>query len=364
MMDSLWKLAGLATSAPERAPEPTKNVDGLWTTIDGAAPSPRSGHASVVANSVMYVLGGYDKGQCFGDIHAYDLTRREWSKVDWGGAANFAAGCASHAMCVSPDETSIYVYGGSGPRWGAANRDKLLQFTLSTQQWSVVATAGTPPPPGYGQSMVAIGSKLYLFGGTSGHDYHNDLFVFDATTSAWSCAAVTGAKPSPRYKHGAVVVGNDMYIVGGGLYGPRKGPIDLFKFDTLTSHWTEVVCVGDVPPARLAHSVVLHIDSLGQPALLVFGGRDFTEKRTNGLWSLHLPTATWTKLVGSASEAPDALVFHTAVMWQQRMVVFGGTKEAAGQSPDEAERSNALVEYCGVSDERHWVLVASEGDDA
>ncbi|EQC41160.1 hypothetical protein SDRG_01138 [Saprolegnia diclina VS20] len=361
MMDGLWKLAGLATSTPKQSHAPSMNVDGLWATIDGdsAAPSPRSGHASVVANSIMYVLGGYDQGQCFGDIYAYDLMRREWSKVDWGGAANFAVGCASHATCVSADETSIYVYGGSGPRWGAANRDKLLQFTLATQQWSVVSTAGTPPPPGYGQSMVAIGSKLYLFGGTSGHDYYNDLYVFDATTFMWSRAAVTGPKPSARYKHEAVVVGHDMYVVGGGLYGPPKGPIDVFKFDTLTAQWAKIACVGDVPPARLAHSVVLHIDSLGQPALLLFGGRDFTEKRTSGLWSLHLPTSTWTKM----SEAPDALVFHTAVMWQQRMIVFGGSRDAPGQSPDETERSNALVEY-GVVDDNHWVLVASEGDDA
>ncbi|EQC41166.1 hypothetical protein SDRG_01143 [Saprolegnia diclina VS20] len=323
----LARRLGFAVDEPaEEDPEPeTTDHESLWTKlrVSGAQPPVRSGHASVVVNGMMYVFGGYNDGNCHFDLYAFDLTHHHWTKLENKGVVS-PDGRASHAWCASADETKLYLFGGSGPHWGQTNMGKLLQFTLATQKWSVVTTAGTHPPPGYGQSMVAIGSKLYLFGGTSGHVYVNDLFIFDQVTATWSCAAATGTKPSPRYKHQAVVSGNDMYIIGGGLYDPPKGPIDMYKFDALSSHWTKVECVGDLPRSRIAHSVVLHTTSSGKATFLMFGGRDETGTRLNELSSLDLATSTWVRLSEDA-KAPDARDFHTGVMWESAMYVFGGS---------------------------------------
>ena len=48
-----------------------------WTEIQctGSIPSPRLGHAAVLADNVMYVFGGYDPvGTILGDLTALDLS--------------------------------------------------------------------------------------------------------------------------------------------------------------------------------------------------------------------------------------------------------------------------------------------------
>lgn len=98
---------------------------------------------------------------------------------------------------------------------------KLLRFDLLTQMWHIVETVGGQhPPPGYGQTMCSIGSRLFLFGGTTGHIYVNALFVFDIPTSTWKKVEGTGQVPSPRYKHQVVASQGHMYLFGGGLYDP------------------------------------------------------------------------------------------------------------------------------------------------
>ncbi|RHY27111.1 hypothetical protein DYB32_007516 [Aphanomyces invadans] len=233
-------------------------------------------------------------------------------------------GRASHAWCSSTDETKLYLFGGSGPHWGQTNMGKLLQYSLHTHDWSIVPTTGTHPPPGYGQSMVSINHKLYLFGGTSGHVYVNDLFVFDEVQLSWVLLTTHGAKPSPRYKHQAVVVGNDMYIIGGGLYDPPKGFIDMHKFDTLTSTWSPVPCTGALPCSRIAHTVSVYNNTSASPKFILFGGRDETGMRLNELSEFDVASSTWVQL-DDDSNAPDARDFHTSAVSGDSMYVFGGS---------------------------------------
>ncbi|KAF0698174.1 Aste57867_11159 [Aphanomyces stellatus] len=317
-------------------------VETDWTKlhVSGSKPPVRSGHSSVVGtllltrhhqphvratlvNGVMYIFGGYNEGNCHYDLYAFNLVHHHWTKLaNRGGIV--PDGRASHAWCASTDETKLYLFGGSGPHWGQTNMGKLLQFSIATHEWTIVPTTGTHPPPGYGQSMVSIHNKLYLFGGTSGHVYVNDMYVFDELLGAWTCLVTHGTKPSPRYKHQAVVVGRDMYIIGGGLYDPPKGFIDMHKFDTLTSTWSPVTCVGALPCSRIAHTVTVYAPDAASPQFLMFGGRDEAGVRLNELSQFDVTTATWTRLEEDAN-APDARDFHTSAVWGHAMYVFGGS---------------------------------------
>ncbi|OQR80861.1 hypothetical protein THRCLA_11922 [Thraustotheca clavata] len=322
---SLARRLGFSTSdALDEAKEAAIEHESQWTKlrVSGALPPIRSGHASVVVNGIMYVFGGYNDGNCHYDLYAFDLMHHHWTHIE-NKSNVYPDGRASHAWCASADQTKLYLFGGSGPHWGQTNMGKLLQFTIAIQKWSIVPTNGTHPPPGYGQTMVSIKNKLYLFGGTSGHVYVNDLYIFDQDTLTWACIATTGNKPSPRYKHQAAVVGSDMYIIGGGLYDPPKGLIDVFKFDTITCHWSQMECFGDVPRSRIAHSVVVQDEN----TFLMFGGRDENGTRMNELSSLDVTTATWARLSDDV-KAPDARDFHSGVMWKHSMYIFGGSNGA------------------------------------
>ena len=232
-----------------------------------------------LVNGMMYVFGGYNDGNCHFDLYAFDLTHHHWTKLENKGVVS-PDGRASHAWCASADETKLYLFGGVGPALGVRPTwasSSSLRWRRKNGAWS------RRPVRTRRRGMARVWSRSApsstSLGVPSGHVYVNDLFVFDQVTATWSCAAATGTKPSPRYKHQAVVSGNDMYIIGGGLYDPPKGPIDIYKFDALSSHWTKIECVGDLPRSRIAHSVVLHTTSSGKATFLMFGGRDETGVR-------------------------------------------------------------------------------------
>mmetsp|Transcript_32071 Transcript_32071/g.108930 ORF Transcript_32071/g.108930 Transcript_32071/m.108930 type:complete len:99 (-) Transcript_32071:565-861(-) len=55
-----------------------------WTQVksSGSSPSPRSGAASVIVGSHMYIFGGYGGGGRLDDFHCFDLDNTIWSRVE------------------------------------------------------------------------------------------------------------------------------------------------------------------------------------------------------------------------------------------------------------------------------------------
>lgn len=68
------------------------------------------------------------------------------------------------------------------------------------------------------------------FGGTDGKYYYNDTWCFDSTTSKWSELSCIGFIPSSREGHTAAFVDDVMYIFGGrGVDGHDLGDLAAFK---------------------------------------------------------------------------------------------------------------------------------------
>lgn len=283
---------------------------------------------------MMYVFGGYNDGNCHNDIYAFDLIRHHWTRIETSNGIS-PDGRASHAWCASTDKTKLYLFGGSGPHWGQTNMGKLLQFSIRDKNWTIVDAEGAHPPPGYGQSLCSINNKLYLFGGTSGHVYVNDLYVFDELTKVWRKVETAGKRPSPRYKHQIATVGNRMYVVGGGLYDPPKGPIDTFYLDVDTFTWHQLDCSGDVPKSRIAHTISQM--SSDPTRLLMFGGRDDSGTRRNELSELNVETGVWRIFEPQEGCQPDARDFHSSVVHEDQLFVFGGSNGV--------ERNNDVYRY-------------------
>lgn len=224
---------------------------------------------------------------------------------------------------------------------------KLLQFSIRDKNWTIVEAEGSHPPPGYGQSICAIGNKLYLFGGTSGHVYVNDLYVFDEATKMWKKEETNGRRPSPRYKHQVAAIGNRMYVIGGGLYDPPKGPIDTYYLDVDTMTWHDVECKGSMPNSRIAHTIVqLSRDS---NRLVMFGGRDDSGRRRNELSELDVTTGEWSVREEECGQ-PDARDFHTAVMHEDQMFIFGGSNGV--------ERNNDVFRFTVVHQPPSLMILA------
>jgi N-acetylneuraminic acid mutarotase len=95
--------------------------------------------------------------------------------------------------------------------------------------WSSPPIGGTPPSKRFGHGMVAMGNKVYVFGGAMNMDeekveYRNDLFVLTTGEELkWEKVAQKGEIPQAREVH--VFCASDEGLV---LFGGQGEDIDLF----------------------------------------------------------------------------------------------------------------------------------------
>ena len=124
-----------------------------WT-VQGLAGGPRCvNHASVEIGKFIYSFGGYCTGDNYKDVRPIDV------------------------FCLN---TTNY-------RWTALKKPNIDSH--EADDW---------PFQRYGHTVVAHGTKIYLFGGRNDNHSCNRLYCFDTKTLKWSSPNVFGTIPSAR----------------------------------------------------------------------------------------------------------------------------------------------------------------------
>lgn len=249
-------------------------------------------------------------------------------------------------------ENQMYVFGGviQSDHAEPQETNELLVFNTDTESWQKVKESGSAPAPRAAASLVAVGQKLYLFGGLSHQKgWLDDLFVFDTESRTWKEVETQGNKPRARDKLQAVAIGTNIYYFGG--FGPKVAPEemdedwedeeeedeeelpeaqeqegaefgwfnDLFVLDTVKNQWTQPLQRNlGVPTPRAAHGMC----AIGS-SLYIFGGRDY-EDRQNDLHCFDVVTLKWNMELKSEGELPQPRSFHTVNAVGQRVIVMGG----------------------------------------
>ena len=99
---------------------------------------------------------------------------------------------------------------------------------LATGRWEQKPTTGTPPLGVRSYASVAIGNKIFYYGGYCGHDdcCHNSLHSFNVNTFHWEELSPTTPHHSPMMKHFcgmiAVQLDGEVYLVIIGAEGPSS----------------------------------------------------------------------------------------------------------------------------------------------
>jgi hypothetical protein len=110
------------------------------------------------------------------------------------------------------------------------------------------------PPPRTNHSVISWQDKLYLFGGTDGTQWFNDVWTYDPTANAWTELDCIGYIPAPREGHSAALINDTMYIFGGRIQdGTDLG--DLVAFKISTRRWYMFQNMGMSPSPRSGHSM-------------------------------------------------------------------------------------------------------------
>jgi len=206
--------------------------------------------------------------------------------------------------------------------------------------WTSLIASGEPQSPVVREyhtlTLVAGSTKSVLFSGVTynGTTTFNpdDTWVLDfANNNSFSKISVTNG-PVPRGYHTGVATKDEVII-----YGGRTESVDIlsdvWRFNIATLQWTQDTVTGDVkPPIRSFHSAVL-VDNL----IYVFGAyaaEVFTS--SNDLWAYDIVAKQWKVLIANgAAGSPPPRQGHAAVYSYDKtlgagFIVFGGYNGKGG----------------------------------
>ncbi|KAF3793548.1 Kelch domain-containing protein 3 [Nymphaea thermarum] len=214
----------------------------------------------------------------------------------------------------------LYVFGGYGK--DNCQTNEVHVFDTIKQTWSKPMVKGVPPLPRDSHSCTTVGNKLFVFGGTDGHNPLNDLHVLDTTTNTWTQPIISGDGPEAREGHSATLVGRRLFIFGGcGKSFEEDEEIyynNLYILDTETLVWKRAVTTGSPPCARDSHTC-----SSWKNKVVVLGGEDASDCYLSDVHILDADTLVWKELNTSGQVlAPRA--GHCTVALGRYLFVFGG----------------------------------------
>ncbi|KAI6370779.1 hypothetical protein MCOR07_000163 [Pyricularia oryzae] len=250
----------------------------LSTTAEG--PGPRVGHASLLVGNAFIVYGGdtkIDEADVLDEtLYLLNTSTRQWSRSLPAGPR--PSGRYGHSLNILGSK--IYIFGGQveGYFMNDLAAFDLNQLQMQDNRWEMLLQnsdsggppVGTVPPARTNHTMITYNDKMYLFGGTNGFQWFNDVWCYDPASNSWSQLDCIGYIPIPREGHAASLVDDVMYIFGGRTEeGADLG--DLAAFRITSRRWYTFQNMGPSPSPRSGHSMT----TVGK-AVVVVGGEPST----------------------------------------------------------------------------------------
>jgi hypothetical protein len=160
--------------------------------------------------------------------------------------------------------SKLYVFGGQveGFFFNDLIAFDLNQLQNPANKWEVLIAnsheGGPPqgqiPPARTNHTIVSFNEKLFLFGGTNGVQWFNDVWSYDHIANSWTEIDCVGFIPTPREGHASALVNDVMYVFGGRTdEGVDLGDLSAFRIST--RRWYSFQNMGPAPSPRSGHSM-------------------------------------------------------------------------------------------------------------
>ncbi|KAI8487757.1 hypothetical protein Bbelb_344950 [Branchiostoma belcheri] len=191
---------------------------------------PRVKHAGMTLSAIgdkLYACGS----ACNNIMESYSIRTNKWSD----------AAQLPHHLFLQAAETfggKLYISGGLHEETGLSQAScDLLRFDPETDE---IVTLGPMRSPRFGHCLVAVGSKLYEFGGTTfdpeiiSWRFALNSECYDVTEDVWT---EIPSIPSPRSFFGALAWGEQIYVIGGTRDG--VGLMTVHVYDVKKKKWED-----------------------------------------------------------------------------------------------------------------------------
>jgi hypothetical protein len=288
-----------------------------WKNISppGTRPSPRSGHAAVAGAHSMYIFGGRDGNTFKSDVWAFNFETRVWTEISTTG--DRPAPRYGHKAVYYNNK--MVVFGGHA---ASSYLNDLFMLDLDTHVWEKIEPEGQHPSPRWQHSVVVWRGLLIVFGGCDSTSYLNDLYSFDFERCVWQPIIVDdySIPPAPRMMHGSIICGERMLVFGGQCVDSIRN--DFFEYNFELNTWN---FIGMAEGRFRRNFSCLEIAG----SFLLFGG--YSIGLHNDVLRFDFDTGTWTN-VDTQGKPPSARSGHSAVVYDERIYVFGGVSHEGAQN--------------------------------
>jgi hypothetical protein len=200
-----------------------------------------------------------------------------------------------------------------------------------TGGWTTIAPAPASFVAREKSTYVAMGDRLFIFGGVDTAGYPlNDGAIYDPTTNRWSLVAIDANTPSPRRLASAVWTGTWVLLYGGRADSTSVGYQDASAYDPSTNSWIAI------PTNSNGHVGAIGVTSSAYSAF--WGGWGLNSVSIPGTERFSLATSAWAPAISNGID-PGALDNAAWAFTGQYLYVFGGringlTKTNLGYSYD------------------------------
>ncbi len=324
MIKKWWILAILLLTMPSWL-----CADEGWQQVPGDGPNPRKGHSMAEINGKVYMFGGVgetrDDSSILNDLWQFSRDSNEWKRLF--PLDEKPVGRYGHKAVVANNKMYIF----SGMVSGGYNITDGWCYDPQANSWTPIVPDNDWPSPRIDYSMVAIGNKIYVYGGISGSMIDNQLWSYNLETNRWYRKTASDTTPQ-RYGHYAGVVGGKMYVIGGSngqqLYG------NILVYDPATNGWLDINVSGsapatngliDIDAGRSAPVPVFNLSGISDGEnLWIAGGRDGQGTDIGATWKYDVAQNIWTQQPDGPVQSYGAAVPVIDADRKVDMFLFGG----------------------------------------
>ena len=190
----------------------------------GTPPDALVSHSTVVVGTELIVWGGGDGKKAHAGLNVIDTVNLLWTQPQTSGAEPHAH--VGHTAVHT--DAKMFVFGGYGHRqyW-----NELVVLDTGIMFWMRPHTSGAPPDPCVLHSATVVGSVMVIYGGSYDEVPIDQIFGLDVHTMLWTNLGNfvwNGPRPAPRFGHGAVAMGTKLFVFGGTTGGVGDGLSSYF----------------------------------------------------------------------------------------------------------------------------------------
>jgi N-acetylneuraminic acid mutarotase len=195
---------------------------GIETTLPGEG---LNAPAAVILNDRIYLIGGFGTTT---NVPTDQVLVYHLASQSWGSAAPLPAPRGGHAAVVS--EGKIHVIGGGNSQRTLPDHS---MYDPVTNSWTELATL---PRSEGSPAIVDLDGTIFAIGGRSGSSDYGNVYLYDREADQW----LEGPKIGPRGTAGAVVYCGAIYLFGGESQAHRRSLDEVLRLDLERLVWEEM----------------------------------------------------------------------------------------------------------------------------